>query len=80
MTATELQRIVSTLANNAWTRYWLDWSADDGQQWMMVQCIDIRGYPVPINDAERLGFTEGLGCCYTIARTNEDGSPYRRQL
>lgn len=79
MTATELQRIASRLANQSWCRYWLNYGDRRDNILMAIQCIE-SGKSVKVYDLPKKGFTCLPGNVYTIPRTNEDGSPFVAEL
>lgn len=88
MSATELQNIARRLSNSCWCRHWLDWQERRPNPMMGIQCLDATPYrcgefrwnPIRVRDLVVHGFTEMIdpvyGVFYTIARTNEDGTPY----
>jgi hypothetical protein len=80
MTATELQRLVRIISNQAWCRHWLNYGDRSDNVVMAIQCRDATGKPEPIDGLSRLGFTELQDHTYTIPRTNEDGSPFASKL
>lgn len=91
MTADELQRLVRLIGNAGWCRHWLHYNYPQTEPWeMAISCVAIRmsdsggrrlSDPVVLKDLEVRGFrpevsTDGL-IIYVIARTNEDGTPFR---
>jgi len=96
MTIDELQRIVISLSNSAWVRWWANFGDARGERpvKMAIQCLDTpplrqprnpqRFIAVPVPDLERLGFVRcpfyRKECIYLIDRTNPDGTPYKSQL
>lgn len=75
MTAHELQRIATRLANQSWCRYWLNCGDRHESVTMAIQCRDFSG-PVEIRELENLGFRKLHSNIYIIPRTNEDGTPF----
>ena len=80
MTANELQRFARHLSNQVWTRHWLNYGDRHQNVRMAIQCIDAAGAPVQIRELPGKGFTEEPRHMYTVARTNDDGSPFISQL
>jgi hypothetical protein len=84
MTAAELQRIASRLGNAMWCRYWLHWNYPVQEPWLMaISCKAVDGDPIDLEDMGPHGFAredgEGL-IVYTVARTDDDGKPFRGVL
>jgi hypothetical protein len=79
MTANELQRIVTRLANQSWCRYWLNYGDRHKDVEMAIQCLD-GDQAIKIRDLEMMGFKRCSMGVYTIPRTNDDGTPFVSSL
>ena len=90
MTIQELHRIVIRLSNSCWVRWWSNFDCRETNVRMAIQVLDHAGgfkvEAVRVKDLEALGFQEiddnktGVKWLYSIARTNEDGTPYVSKL
>lgn len=88
MTLEKLQDLARLLGNSTWCRWWAWWSYPSREPWeIALSCIEIidegrgpRARAVPLPDLLAQGFREerrGRALYYVIARTNEDGTPFR---
>lgn len=90
MTADELQRLARMLGNSTWCRYWMHYNYPQAEPWeMALSCVEFQmqrnariSLPCPVDGLKERGFrtelVDGL-IYYIIARTNEDGTPFRSE-
>lgn len=95
MTIERFQGIVLRVSNFVWCRHWVHFNAPQSPAKMAIQILDLKPgsetdrpqwQPRLLKDLENYGFellngkhNEG-DKIYTIARTNEDGTPYESKL
>lgn len=96
MTATELQRIALNVSNSLWCRHWLNFNHPQNPRKMAIQALDCEAVDDKgriafrarrMKEFEKLGFEvlndnkdPEVQWLYTIARTNEDGTPFFSEL
>lgn len=78
MTANELQKIVRSVANWGWCRYWLYINRPQNPVKMAIQVKDWDGTPLTIKYLSN--YEHDRNYLYEIPRTNEDGTDFESYL